>query len=220
MLNATAIALSCGVIVLTSIVIGASLPFVMIRCGQDPVHSGAAVQVLMDLWGVLVSCVICKFLLAHATQIPPSPHLILPPRSGILAAEAPPPLAASGAGHPIRDKGAAGVVGQQPASAGDGAAQADGRAGHVVHGDDGVEIVVDGKHGSERRLLGNQERQIYGEALRYTRAEVEAMLAAAVDKARETPSTADGIALDILRRRPASGVAVDGAGEEEREASG
>ena len=32
---------------------------------QDPVHSGAAVQVLMDLWGVLVSCIICTLLLNH-----------------------------------------------------------------------------------------------------------------------------------------------------------
>jgi hypothetical protein len=29
------------------------------------VHSGAAVQVLMDLWGVLVSCIICTLLLSH-----------------------------------------------------------------------------------------------------------------------------------------------------------
>jgi hypothetical protein len=34
-------------------------------CRQDPVHSGAAVQVLMDLWGVLVSCIICTLLLSH-----------------------------------------------------------------------------------------------------------------------------------------------------------
>ncbi len=77
-LNATAIALSCGIIVITSIVIGASLPFLLIRCRQDPVHSGAAVQVLMDLWGVLVSCIICKFLLsATDVELPPVPGFVL-----------------------------------------------------------------------------------------------------------------------------------------------
>eukprot|EP00960_Hanusia_phi_P051320 760722-Hanusia_phi.AAC.3 len=43
--------------------VGQGLPFLMIYCGQDPVHSGAAVQVLMDLWGVVVSCIVCSIIL-------------------------------------------------------------------------------------------------------------------------------------------------------------
>jgi len=62
-LNACAISISCSIIVITSIIIGAGLPFLMIYCGQDPVHSGAAVQVLMDLWGVVVSCIVCSIIL-------------------------------------------------------------------------------------------------------------------------------------------------------------
>mmetsp|Transcript_50595 Transcript_50595/g.120484 ORF Transcript_50595/g.120484 Transcript_50595/m.120484 type:complete len:232 (+) Transcript_50595:2-697(+) len=66
-LNSFAISLSCFVIVVSSVVIGAALPFLMIYAGFDPVHSGAAVQVLMDLWGVMVSCAVCAWMLSTNT---------------------------------------------------------------------------------------------------------------------------------------------------------
>mmetsp|Transcript_40562 Transcript_40562/g.108828 ORF Transcript_40562/g.108828 Transcript_40562/m.108828 type:complete len:215 (+) Transcript_40562:61-705(+) len=63
LLNSTAIGLSCSIIVFSSVLVGSGLPVLLARLGCDPVHAGAAVQVLMDVWGVAVSCSVCRHLL-------------------------------------------------------------------------------------------------------------------------------------------------------------
>ena len=63
--DAVAISASLFAIVLSSVVIGASLPMLLHRCGLDPAHAGATIQVIMDLAGVLITCVVCSHLLAE-----------------------------------------------------------------------------------------------------------------------------------------------------------
>jgi hypothetical protein len=44
----------------------------MIWCGFDPLHAGAVIQVLMDIWGVIVSCLVCQAILGDASGTPPA----------------------------------------------------------------------------------------------------------------------------------------------------
>jgi len=46
---------------------GSALPFAMIWCGFDPLHAGAVIQVLMDIWGVIVSCLVCQAILGDSS---------------------------------------------------------------------------------------------------------------------------------------------------------
>ena len=74
--DAVAIASSLLAIVLISIVAGALLPLALHRAGFDPAHAGATIQVIMDLSGVLITCVVCSLLLAggaSAAAPPPPP---------------------------------------------------------------------------------------------------------------------------------------------------
>lgn len=47
-------------IVFTSVLIGSVLPLLLQRCGVDPAHAGATIQVIMDLLGVCITCVVCS----------------------------------------------------------------------------------------------------------------------------------------------------------------
>ena len=62
--NATAVAWSCWAIVTISVMAGTLLPFSLRMCGLDPGHAGAGVQVLMDVLGCLITCVICSVVLS------------------------------------------------------------------------------------------------------------------------------------------------------------
>jgi len=42
----------------------------MIWCGFDPLHAGAVIQVLMDIWGVIVSCLVCQAILGDSSGSP------------------------------------------------------------------------------------------------------------------------------------------------------
>lgn len=53
-----AICLSMLCIVFTSTLLGAALPLVLNRFGFDPAHAGAAIQVMMDISGVTITCII------------------------------------------------------------------------------------------------------------------------------------------------------------------
>eukprot|EP00933_Yihiella_yeosuensis_P085154 TRINITY_DN9996_c0_g5_i1.p1 TRINITY_DN9996_c0_g5~~TRINITY_DN9996_c0_g5_i1.p1 ORF type:complete len:288 (-),score=28.99 TRINITY_DN9996_c0_g5_i1:211-1074(-) len=53
-----AICLSMLAIVFSSTIIGAALPFVLHRMGIDPAHAGATIQVIMDVSGVLLTCLV------------------------------------------------------------------------------------------------------------------------------------------------------------------
>ena len=60
-----ALAISCALfaIVLSSVVIGCSLPLLLHRLHFDPAHAGATIQVIMDLTGVFITCLICSTML-------------------------------------------------------------------------------------------------------------------------------------------------------------
>lgn len=61
--DAIAIAASLLAIVFISIVVGASLPLLLHQLRLDPAHAGATIQVIMDLAGVLITCMVCSVLL-------------------------------------------------------------------------------------------------------------------------------------------------------------
>lgn len=58
-----AICLSMLVIVFTSTALGAALPLFLSQLGVDPAHAGATIQVLMDVSGVALTCVISSAVL-------------------------------------------------------------------------------------------------------------------------------------------------------------
>jgi Mg/Co/Ni transporter MgtE len=82
-----AITMSLFVIVFSSVILGTSLPFLLGRLGFDREHAGPTIQVLMDIVGVLLTCVICTLVIpeseikgAHvgtAASLPP-PHSARP----------------------------------------------------------------------------------------------------------------------------------------------
>lgn len=57
--NSMAIAISCSIIVFSSVILGAVLPYAMLAAGLDEIHSGAVIQVFMDIYGVSVTCIVC-----------------------------------------------------------------------------------------------------------------------------------------------------------------
>lgn len=61
--NANAISFSLLCIVFSSVVLGTSLPFGLAKMGVDPANAGTTIQVLMDILGVLITCVTCHFVL-------------------------------------------------------------------------------------------------------------------------------------------------------------
>ena len=61
--DAIAIAASLLSIVISSVIIGSVLPFVLHRMRVDPAHAGATIQVIMDLAGVCITCTVCSFML-------------------------------------------------------------------------------------------------------------------------------------------------------------
>jgi Mg/Co/Ni transporter MgtE len=62
-LNSTAISMSLFLIVVTSVLLGAALPFGLAKAGVDPANAGTTIQVLMDCAGVLITCVCCHYVL-------------------------------------------------------------------------------------------------------------------------------------------------------------
>lgn len=62
-LNSTAIACSLFLIVVTSVLAGTLLPFGLSRLGVDPANAGTSIQVLMDVGGVVITCICCHFIL-------------------------------------------------------------------------------------------------------------------------------------------------------------
>ena len=61
--DAAAISAALFAIVMSSVVIGTTLPFGLARIGADPAHAGTSIQVVMDVLGVAVTCVVCHFVL-------------------------------------------------------------------------------------------------------------------------------------------------------------
>lgn len=75
-LECLAICLSMLAIVASSCLVGAALPVMLDRLGMDPAHAGATIQVVMDISGVTVTCLVSCFVLglpvmgAQAAQDP------------------------------------------------------------------------------------------------------------------------------------------------------
>jgi Mg/Co/Ni transporter MgtE len=59
--NAAAISMALLMIVLTSVVLGSALPFCLSRAGVDPANAGTSIQVVMDIFGVTITCFTCDF---------------------------------------------------------------------------------------------------------------------------------------------------------------
>ena len=68
LLDATAICLSLFVIVSSSVVVGALLPLLFYIAGRDPAHAGPTIQVVMDITGVWVTCMVCSAMLGDGTD--------------------------------------------------------------------------------------------------------------------------------------------------------
>ncbi len=65
LVNASAISASLLAIVMTSVVLGTGLPFVLARAGVDPANAGTSIQVLMDILGVGITCATCQAVLVQ-----------------------------------------------------------------------------------------------------------------------------------------------------------
>mmetsp|Transcript_3596 Transcript_3596/g.10445 ORF Transcript_3596/g.10445 Transcript_3596/m.10445 type:complete len:282 (-) Transcript_3596:348-1193(-) len=63
MLDSVAIGASAFLIVLTSVLLGTLLPFLLARARIDPAHAGSSIQVLMDVLGVVITMVVCNAVL-------------------------------------------------------------------------------------------------------------------------------------------------------------
>lgn len=66
-----AICLSMLAIVFTSTAIGAALPLLLSKLGMDPAHAGATIQVIMDVSGVTLTCIISCAVLGTQPNIEP-----------------------------------------------------------------------------------------------------------------------------------------------------
>lgn len=62
-LECLAICISMLCIVFMSAIIGAGLPLLLKRLGMDPAHAGAGIQVIMDITGVTITCIVSCFIL-------------------------------------------------------------------------------------------------------------------------------------------------------------
>ncbi len=51
-----AICVSMFFVVLVSVIIGTSLPRLLLKLGFDPAHAAAAMQVLVDIVGICITC--------------------------------------------------------------------------------------------------------------------------------------------------------------------
>lgn len=74
-----AISLSLFFIVLSSVVLGGALPFALRRVGANVEHAAPMIQVVMDILGVTICCVVCSAFLPTAVTTSQSP----PPAGGV-----------------------------------------------------------------------------------------------------------------------------------------
>lgn len=63
--DAIAISLSLFLIVMTSVMLGAGLPFALTKAKIDPANAGTSIQVVMDILGVGITCVTCHIILVQ-----------------------------------------------------------------------------------------------------------------------------------------------------------
>jgi Mg/Co/Ni transporter MgtE len=78
-LDALAISCSLLAIVFSSVLIGSTLPLMLHRWQLDPAHAGATIQVIMDLMGVCITCLVCSIMLKgepHSISTPEEDRLV------------------------------------------------------------------------------------------------------------------------------------------------
>ena len=79
--STVAITMSLFCIVLSSVILGTSLPFLIGWIGLDREHAAPIIQVVMDITGVLITCMLCSMIIpssegrakAAGSAAPPSP---------------------------------------------------------------------------------------------------------------------------------------------------
>ena len=59
--SSLAIGVTLYVIVASATITGTLIPLGLNRLGIDPAHAGPTIQVVMDVSGVLLTCVVCSF---------------------------------------------------------------------------------------------------------------------------------------------------------------
>ena len=67
--DALAICCSLLAIVFSSVIIGCTLPLLLHRLNLDPAHAGATIQVIMDLAGVCITCIVCSRMLKEEADV-------------------------------------------------------------------------------------------------------------------------------------------------------
>jgi Mg/Co/Ni transporter MgtE len=65
LLTVSAVTLSLFLIVVSSVLLGATLPFLLLTMGLNIEHAAPAIQVVMDILGVTICCVVCSFFLEN-----------------------------------------------------------------------------------------------------------------------------------------------------------
>ena len=75
--STVAVCVSLFAITSISVVVGCLLPFAFDRFGMDPAHAGPAIQVVMDVMGVSITCAVCSLIAGDmavaVTSPPPAP---------------------------------------------------------------------------------------------------------------------------------------------------
>lgn len=66
--GAIAISMSLFMIVMSSVMLGTLLPFVIAKAGLDPANAGTSIQVVMDILGVAITCALCHMVLVQFAQ--------------------------------------------------------------------------------------------------------------------------------------------------------
>eukprot|EP00039_Didymoeca_costata_P003548 m.68315 g.68315 ORF g.68315 m.68315 type:complete len:233 (+) comp11958_c0_seq1:280-978(+) len=67
--DAFAISMSLFIIVTSSCMIGTVLPLVLYHLGLDPAHAGPSIQVIMDVLGVAITCVVCQTMIGQGNEL-------------------------------------------------------------------------------------------------------------------------------------------------------
>ena len=69
LVGATGIAMSLFAIVTISTMVGTAVPFALAASGQDPANSGTSIQIMMDIAGVIITCVVCTSVFTHVVPV-------------------------------------------------------------------------------------------------------------------------------------------------------
>ena len=69
LVGATGIALSLFAIVTISTMVGTAMPFALAASGQGPANAGTTISILLDIAGVIITCVVCTSVFTHVVPV-------------------------------------------------------------------------------------------------------------------------------------------------------